>query len=535
MAVLETLGFIATYEVLKHYSSKAVAATICVVLMSAPIFFQQTTQVVNPGMPVLFATMAAVWVSLKYDKARTRVPILGWGLILTLTVILSLMFASATVALLGAMLAVLVATFFSDQRRARIRAQKLLPVLLAGLIVQGLWMHRKPAPLEWPQLPGYPAPYLQQLKVKSGNYPELGIATLGDVLVRIESNSLKQMDLLAQLVLRHGVDTSKVAVAIAPLVPIGIGWGYSLWETGGESLLAWYFAGYEFIYLLWPWGVERRFFLPVAPLACLFLWKGVKASVILVKSKPRLVGLLWAPFGLLLGVSGCHWLYIHRLDSWGSFPDELLVPVWLFSSFGAAWMAYTGRPPSILLSSSEFARWLFRPITFVKVSPWRVSQASLGVLFLTLIAAGLTAEAKMARDNVAILDLLSDKDTSINLMAPDIESALWIRSHTPGGSVVMARHVPLVYHYSERRIVWFAPISNPDILMQGIVRHGVNYVIVVKHAYTYYLPDDNYCFDKLLAKYGDAFHLVFRDSSIRIFEVQSNDRSGTELKQPSVQ
>jgi hypothetical protein len=524
MAVFEVLGFIAAFEVLKRHSSRTVAAIVCIVLMSSPIYFQLTTQNVNPCLPVLFTTMAAVLAFRKYEKATTQPILLLWGMTLTVMVVAAVMFASASIALLGAMIAVIVATFFRDQRLARRRALRLLPVLVVGLTVQGLWMHRKPAPLEWP-LPGYPAPYLQQLMVKSGNYPELGMASVGDIPVRIESNALKQMDLLAQVFLRHGVNVSKVAIVITPVLLIAAGWAYSMWESSGESFVAWYFAGYQFIYLLWPWGVERRFFLPVAPLACLYAWKGVKAVHTFVTAKPRVVGTLWTPLALVLGISGCHWLYTHRLtNGWGVFPDELLAPGWLISSGWAAWMAYTGRPPAIFVPGTQSAEWWARPISVVGASPRRVVEYALGGVLVMLLGIGLTAEAKMARENVAPPDMLLIRDTSINPMALDIESALWVRFHTPSDSIIMARHVPLVHHYAERSLVWFAPISNPDVLMQGIGRHKVNYVVVVKHYTPYYLPDDDYCFDKLLAVHPDAFRLVFQDSNIRIFSVMGRDR-----------
>jgi len=42
------------------------------------------------------------------------------------------------------------------------------------------------------------------------------------------------------------------------------------------ELIEWYFAGYELIYLLWPWTMELRFLLPIAPLACFYIWQGAK-------------------------------------------------------------------------------------------------------------------------------------------------------------------------------------------------------------------------------------------------------------------
>jgi hypothetical protein len=230
--------------------------------------------------------------------------------------------------------------------------------------------------------------------------------------------------------------------------------------------------------------------------------------------------MLWAPLAVMLGISGCLWLYGHRADGWGALPDELLVPVWLVSGLWAAWMAYTGRPPAFIVSSADPSKWLSRPSALFGLGPWRAVQYGLGALLTMLVGLGLAAEVSMARENVALPDIRLTKNTAASPMAADIEAATWIRSHTSLDSIVMARHLPLVYHYSERKLVWFPPSSNPVILMQGVIRHNVNYVVVIEHKHPYYLPDDDYCFDKLLEKYADAFQVVFQDSNIRIFKVQ---------------
>jgi hypothetical protein len=519
IVVLEALGFITAYQVLKRRLPNLVAAVICILLISSPIYFQLSTQMICASMPFLFATMAAIFVFGKYESVSSSLVKFVWGAILAALIAASLMFASAAIALLGAIVASLLASFVRSKQLGLARAQKLLPVLLVGVAVQGWWMHRKPAPLEWP-LPGYPAPYLQQLKVKSGNYPELGMATASDVVVRVKSNLLSQSDLLAQIVLRHGVNETKVAVVIAPVLLIALGWAYSLWQARGQGVLEWYFAGYEFIYLLWPWGLERRFFLPIAPLACLYAWEGMKAAYVLVTTRPRLTGIVWSPLGLVLGLSGCHWLYTHRTThGFGLLPDELLVPTWLISSVGAAWMAYRGRPPAIFDHNSQGAKWFGRPLTAFGASPWCLTQYGLTALTVVLFAIGVSSDVSIAKVNVETPDAQFMTDTNVNPMASEIQAGLWIRSHTPANSVLMARHLPLVFHYAQRKMVWFAPISNPGVLMAGIDLHHVDYVVVIRHKIRYYLPDDDDCFDKLLAKHPEAFRIVRQEPELRIFEV----------------
>jgi hypothetical protein len=535
MAVCEMLAFLATYELLQRRLPKPVAASICILLISSPVFFSMATAWVSPCFPFFFTTVMALLAFENYENASAPAARLIWGVVLTSAIAVSLMVASAGIALLGAIVAIIGVTFFRDRRLGLTRLRRLLPILLVGFAVQGLWMHRKPAPLEW-SLPGYPAPYLEQLKVKSGNYPELGMATLGDVSTRVVSNVFGQSDLLAQLVLRHGINLSKTFIVILPVLLVAFGWAYSMWQTKGEGMLEWYFAGYEFIYLLWPWRMEARFFLPIAPLACLYVWKSIQGMKIVVLAKPRIVGAVWLPLGSLLGISGWHWIYAHWHEGLGRVPDELMAPIWCVSAICAAWMAYTGRPPSFLDANSRIRAWLRRPFGTSQVSPLRLAQyASYGAVMILFVVGVMNfRNIKIdqrpllsfhigPRGNLAIPQINPTQNaSSLNAVAPEVESALWIRSHTPVNSIIMARQVPTVYHYAERKIVWFPPISNPDVLMQGIQRLKVDYVIVIKHAEPYYLPDDDYCFQQLLVSRRDAFQIVFQDSNLQIFQVERN-------------
>jgi len=203
MAVFETFGFLVAYEILRRRGPRLVAATICILLLSSPLYFSWATRMVYPCFPYFFTTMVALLAAEEYENAATTSRRIIWGTVLTAAVAASLLIATGTIALLGALAAVLASTWLVDQRLARTRLLRFLPVLLLGILVQGLWMHRKPAPMEWP-LPGYPGPYLEQVKLKSGNHPELGIAKWSDIPARVNTNLLVESEILAHLVLRTG-------------------------------------------------------------------------------------------------------------------------------------------------------------------------------------------------------------------------------------------------------------------------------------------------------------------------------------------
>ena len=325
MAVFETLGFFCTYELLRRQTSRVVAASICLLLISSRIFFLMATQWVFPSYPYFFTSMGALLVARRFQNTTTLGGRLAWGAILTLLICASLMFASAGIAFLCAILASTAVLFFRNRERAFARVKLYAAVFLIAAAVQGFWMHRKAAPLEWP-IAGYPQSYLSQLKVKSGNQPELGLATLSDIPRRILRNAADDGVMLSQALLRRWVDVAWMsALVTGPIVLILLGWGTSIWRTGG-TLQDWYFAAYQGLYLVWPWNAETRFFLPIAPLACFYMWRGGTAVFVLAKNRPRAVALAWYPLGVILAVSSWFWMHGTWIASHMTHGCNLTIP-----------------------------------------------------------------------------------------------------------------------------------------------------------------------------------------------------------------
>jgi hypothetical protein len=520
MAVFETFGFLVAYEILRRRAPRVVAATICILLLSSPLYFSWATRMVYPCFPYFFTTMVALLSAEEYEKAATTSRRIIWGGLLAAAVAASLLIATGTIALLGAIAAVVASTSLLDQRLARTRLLKFLPVFLLGVLVQGLWMHRKPAPTEWP-LPGYPGAYLEQVKLKSGNHPELGMAKWSDIPTRVNTNLLIESEILAELILRHGINRKKVAVVAIPVLLIAIGWAYSIWKSRGMRLIDWYFAGYEMIYLLWPWTMEPRFLLPIAPLACFYIWEGCQAVIRASRANPRVVGIIWFPVALLVAILGAHSIDVHRARGDADVSEELMVPMWLISAGCAAWMVGVGQSIFSIEAFPRVGKWLKRPLELWRVSPFHLLRYA-GYLFVTaVLLIGFASDIRIARENLNTTDLVNAQRTGVIEIQPlEVEAGLWLRSHAPPDSVVMARHWPTVHHYAGGQSVWFPPISDPGVLLEGIVKHSVDYVVVVTHGKPYYLPDDDYCFDRLLAAHAENFRLVLQKDDLRIFEVE---------------
>jgi hypothetical protein len=423
------------------------------------------------------------------------------------------MIASAGIALLAAIVVKIAATYLRDRRLAFKYMKTYAAVLLVGIVAQGLWAHRKPAPLEW-SLPGYPRPYLQQLFLKSGNEPELGYATWRDVGARIKTNLQDETAMFVGLFSSHWINVAWWSVVIAgPLFLILLGWGYSVWRARGDALQEWFFAGYQFIYVLWPWKMEVRFFLPAVPLACLYLWKGIQALGVLVKSRPVLLGIIWMPISVILAAKSIVWLWhdplvVHITKS--GLQQEVSLAAWLLSGIVAAWLVRRGSKwPAPLASLLERQRQKIAPFD---IDPKRSLKFGCTLAIAGLAVAGLTNDLQIGRQN-------RDDNSAVNRVGPDVKAAMWIRLHTDSLDVITARHVPLVFHYSQRKVIWFAPIVRPQVMMEGFRRLGVRYVIVIDRDYSYYLPPDEVCFEMVQRAYPDAFHLVAQLGQARIYKV----------------
>ncbi len=519
MAISGTLGFLVSYELLRRQVPRLVAASICLLLISSQMPFWSGTQVVAPGNPYFFASASALLVALIFENAKNRTSRILWGALLIVLIGASLMFASAAIAFLGAITASIGVLFLRNRREAIARLRLYFGVFVVCVVVQGLWMHEAKrgaassgiSAQEWP-VAGFPQSYLSQLKVKDGNYPELGMATARDIPVRILKNAYERANLLSRILLRRPIYIAWMSITTIGVLLLGLlGWCRSVWPKGG-GFQDWYFAGYEFIYLLWPWQLEARFFLPVAPLACLYIWRGITTLVYLAKNKPRWLGAVWLPTGISL--TACSWFWVHGSGIATNVPngglqDETSFVVWLLSAFLAMWMIWSDT--KWLGSMSDLLR-RYWPVDALRISPRRGLQIFCMVLVIGMVALGLKQQIEIGRVNL-------DPNSVVNRLSPDIEAATWVRSHTDIGAIIMARHVPTTWHYSQRKVVWFPPSSNPQLLMDGILKHQVNFVIVAHRDNNYYLPPDDDSFAPLLAADPNAFRLVYQAPKIRIFQV----------------
>ena len=299
-----------------------------------------------------------------------------------------------------------------------------------------------------------------------------------------------------------------------PLVLIVIGVGSSLWVAAGQ-LHDWYFLCYEFVFMLWPWDYRDRFLIPIVPLACVYLWRGAKAIKNYGVLQPRAAGLCLVLAGSFLCISsaafafgfigfpantehvrGDHLQTIAATLLWGALAT---IGLWIISSSSSK-QGRTG--------VNVFAQ---LPRNIESKGPVAFRVVAIAVVAVVVLSGTMQVLA-IGRYNVK-------HEVAENPGYAMMQAAEWIRAHEPADRVIMAGEPEFVFHYAERRTVWFPPISDPKVLMDGIRRHRIGAILVVHQARSYWLPPEDVCFQSLIRAYPRALQLAYEGSDAWVYDV----------------
>lgn len=502
MPLFTTLGLITAYEILKTEEGGAVAGLVCLLLASSPIWFEFSTTMLFSDMPYFFSSMLLLWALMRLNASTNRARTLAWWWTLCAVLLLaSILLRSTGIALAFGILAWLTVSLFRERQSRKRRLALYLPLIVMGLAAEGAWMfwsERHPVTM-WP-VHGFQESYVATLKLKSGNNPELGMATWRDVLERPLENEDDMATSMFSLLTHKQIAPAWYSPAtMIPLALLLVGLAYSFCKTGGGRIPEWYFVGYQFLYLFWPWNFEWRFQLPIAPLAALYIWRGGGLFWRWAQRTPREAGtiaFIVVAFGILGSV----------LWGWRTPHPRALacIAMWLPVGCLAAVFLRGGREltrkVSLLSDSAVFVKG-------VRISRMKLA---VGVAIACLLAAGVWMQTLSGVENVK----------RVPEMDPSIDAAQWIRGHSAPDTVVMARWEALVYHYSGRRVIWFPASTDPQLLMSGIRRYHIRLIVVTEDENeSYWKPSDSYCFRVLTRAYPELFHQVHEGAHERVYEL----------------
>jgi 4-amino-4-deoxy-L-arabinose transferase-like glycosyltransferase len=296
MVIVTMISLLVAYFLLRRTLRKQTAAGICLLLASSAAFFQFASTFVFSDMPYFLTSMAALLVVDRLDRDRNRGRHRSLLLCLAaLLICVSLLIRTSGLALVLGIVVWVAATLWFNRARGLFRLRTFGALVVCGLVVQVAWSawaaHYRVD--EWPT-GGYPKPYLAQLTVKNGNEPELGFASLADIPARITQNVTDRaaaLDYLLTAKTGNRLITARwfLPWIFGPVALVVLGLIRSIRRSGG-TLAEWYFIVHEAIYLIWPWDFEMRFFLPVAPLACLYAWRGAQGCLTLLRRRRKWSG-----------------------------------------------------------------------------------------------------------------------------------------------------------------------------------------------------------------------------------------------------
>ena len=493
MAAFTTLALIFSYDLLRTQTTRKVAAAVCILIASSPVVFQFSTTLVFSDMPYFFTSTMLLWALMRLEiRQGERWKRTLWWLLCLVLVVVSVLLRSTGMALLGGVVGWLVVSARKDRAGTKKRVLVFLPLVIAGMAAQVSWMHWavKHQSAEWP-IHGYQENYLYQLGIKNGNNPESGLATWKDVLMRPVENADDRISELGYILSRKAVAPAWYSpTTVLPIAILALGLGYSFWTTGG-GVLEWYFLIYESMYLFWPWNFEERFLLPVAPLACLYLWKGGVLLARFAKARPRLLaatGLTSAAIGIISTILWGRNVHHPRARA--------CLAMWALVA-AASVLLWAAKQPRVAQLSAALRK-RFGAIGGVPVLLRIGAAAALAVLLVI----GIRSQVRLG---IANLHFRIEDDA----FYPDREAAQWIEQHSATSAVVMARKDDIVYHYGHRRVIWFPPSTDPTLLMNGIRKYHVQFVIVGDGNDGYWSPPAEECFRTLSAAYPHAFRLVY--------------------------
>jgi hypothetical protein len=503
MPIFTTSGLITAYQILKAEEGLA-AVVVCLLLASSPSWFEFSTRMLFSDMPFFFTSMLLVWALTHLDSSVTRARTRAlWWVLCALLLLASILLRSTGIALAGGIFGWLVISLFRERRLAKRRLAIYLPLIVVGLGAEAAWLswaERHPVSL-WP-VHGFQESYVAQLKLKSGNNPELGMATWRDVLMRPVENEDDMATSIAGLLTHKQIAPAWYSPAtVIPLALLLIGLAYSFRKTGG-GIAEWYFVSYQLLFLFWPWNFELRFQLPIAPLAALYFWRGGLLVWRWVQRMPRAAGTICCMVAALgiLGSTVWGWRIPH--------PRALsCIGMWLVVGCLSAVILAGG--PELMRKLSLLSD---RAVSFGGV---RLSGAKMaGAVAMTcLLAAGVWMQMAAGVENLR----------RVPEMDPNIEAAKWIRGHSAPDAVVMARWEALVYHYSGHRVIWFPASTDPELLMAGIHRHHIRLIVVSEDEdNSYWKPSDSYCFRVLARAYPKLFHQVHQGAHERVYELHDD-------------
>lgn len=510
MAVTATLGLWVTYAFLKQEEGRPVAAAGTLLLGASVYFFTYATTVLNSDVPYLLASLAALVLGKQMEKSNPPLRRLALSAALAFLLVYSVLVRSAGIALVGGF-CLWLALSFAKSRRIPTRLLAIFgPPIALGVAAQAAWwLYVQQVKAQ--ALPAWGGAYADVFRLVDPRSPELGYASVGDLLLRIPGNLVQHSAHLFEF--GSGLDWIDQRW-YSPFVLLTMGlvaWGFAASVRRRQGPVECYFLLYAIVYSLWPYDVGARFVLPIFPIAFLYAWRATQLLWNIASKQPGRFA--FGAFAFCIVVGSAALVTQWHAGSPSSTQARIAPFFWLTASAAFAAIGYwhaRSRGSAVTISGTAFLR---RPMTGFQRVP--ALAQSIGILLLVLLV------VKGIIDQKALgLEYLKSRPSDITHNA-SVEAARWIKAHALESDIVMAQQLPVVHYVSGHRVVGFPPTTNARQIMEAIRSSGVTYLVVITSTATgsNILPPEIERLHALQAAYGETFQVAHADAGYQVFRI----------------
>jgi hypothetical protein len=493
-----TLGLVAWYFVLRRDAGRLASAAACLLMATSGPLFEMFTRDVFSDAPYFLLSGLALCCLLRLEQPAAQRSgyflVAGVGL---LTVAAALV-RSAGVALSAAMLAWGLDAAWRRSKSSSLVMRAALLGGVAGLLAFAAWVGWSKSAERRDYEGEHMQSYASQFVTKDPHQPELGRASLGDMVLRMASNLPLQWSYIVAIYTRLPYVAALwfSPLIVVPLALLLVGSAACLYGHRG-AVLAWYFLTYFAVYLLWPFDEGPRFMAPIAPLAFVLTWRGAVTAGCAVWSRPRTSAKVAAVAAMALAAGAI------AIGPQDGAQARLSAAAWTVTALLLVFSILLARragPGAFAAVRRLFAR----------SASWPIGPA----LIAALAILGLFRQARLARANLAPDPTRFGRHASA-------DAAAWLR--TAGEGVVMAQQFAIIHQLTGRKVVNFPITSDPRTILEVARKTRTRYLVVVDRVKTdYFSPaEEDRCL-WLQRAYPQALQLVHRGPYYRIFEFQSN-------------
>ncbi len=436
----------------------------------------------------LALSMSLLWLS----DARMRAGRAGITAILLAAALACVSVATRTIGI--AWVAAAAATLV-QQRLVRPRQRVPEPLLLAVAIGGALafagwtaWTVTEARPLyEGDGLYSYTA----QLRLLDPHQPDLGTASLGDLLVRIPAMLEIQLGHVAECVFNVSWVQPMYGTPVVALTTGTILIGVVDGLRGRDAFAGWYVSAFAGILALWPFDEGARFVQPALPLLLLFGFRGARIAIDWFgDTSPRRRRVVVTGISLLgLAV----WFAETRVAGWEIGRQALANAI--------GWC---------VLAAVPWVPWTVGPAT------WRrAAAAALAIYVVAFAALGVDRGLGVWRSE-------ANPSAAAARMDHLVDAIDWLRDHATEGSRVMCEQYAAVHIGTGLPTVPLPRTGRPEVLA-GAIRDGhVDFLIVQDTPeHPYYFPVEEARLAVLETELPDRIRLVHSYAGGRLFSVDS--------------